>query len=132
MNFENVIFISAELSSLDKTANLERTQLLRDKLLELGLSFELIKDGASDKTTFMVVTDQLERMISLAKDLKQDTIVISDRQRTTFVVSTADKKPTKLGKLCRVPKETAVDLKKSGGFFLIVSDAQALYYYSVQ
>jgi hypothetical protein len=128
VDFQNVIFISAELKSLDKNANLERTALLRDELLKNGYSFELVKVNGS--SSFMVVTNQLEQMISLAKKLKQDSIVISDRQRTTFVVTIADKKPTKLGKLCRVTKETAADLERSGGFFLIVTDNQVPYYYS--
>lgn len=118
MNYQNVIFISGEQSTL------------RNELRRLGLAFELVQ--LNGKSTFMVVTNQLGQMISLAKKLKSDTITISDRQRTTFVVSISDKKPTKLGKLCRVSKETAANLKQSGGFFLIVTENQVQYYYSVQ
>jgi hypothetical protein len=118
VNYQNVIIISGEVSEV------------RSELLSLGMSFELVNLKGSP--SFLVVTNQLEQMISLAKKLKQDTITISDRQRTTFVVSTADKKPTKLGKLCRISKETAAEIKNSGGFFLVVTDNQVPYYYSVQ
>lgn len=118
MNYSNVVFITGEIT------------LLRAELLKLGLSYELVQ--MNGKPTFMVVTNQLGQMISLAKKVKADTITISDRQRSTFVVSVVDKKPTKLGKLCRVSKETATQLKQSGGFFLIVTDNQTPYYYTAQ
>jgi hypothetical protein len=125
---EPVMILGAEIEGLDVHTNYERTALLRTALLKEGLAFDGIinvtKEGRREQK-FLVLTDDLEKMLKLARQFKQKTITISDSDRFTSLVSTESGEFTVLGKLQLVTKEEA----KQANSFTLVRDDNTEYHF---
>jgi hypothetical protein len=111
---EPIVVISAEIAGLDYHANLERTNELRYELLKLGYSIvgiKQVKDGKSLQS-FIVVTNDPDDLVPLAKKFGQKSVLISDLSRKTYELSTDNvEELTHFGKLYPASKEAALQQK---------------------
>ena len=132
---QNVVFISASLSSLDFHSNAERTSQLRNKLLSLGLEFHSVR--IDNAPYFMILTNQLSLAKQIALLYNQTNLYISDSRRQTFRLDlTGDTfVPTKLGTLTRTMSSNGSSVMGSakpmpGAFCLSVYEDNQQYYYT--
>lgn len=127
--FEAIVILGATLETCSKHENYQRIDDLRSELLKQGLAFDgvdaLTKDGKQQQK-FLVVTEDVEGMLKLAKAFKQQNLIVSDSNRLTSLVDVLTGEKTELGELSRSTK----DKVKQAEFSLLVTDYGAEYYYA--
>lgn len=116
---ENIVIISAEMSQLNSHINFDRTTELRTKLLSMGLQFFGVKEHTENgcNYSFVVLTKEVEQMLSLAKQFNQHSILASDSKRHTVVHFVGGESKT-LGTLKNVEKSVA----QSNKSYIIVTE----------
>lgn len=128
MKHTPITIISAELPHLDFYANTERTAELRQKLIDMGLSFVGISTVDSNKKcqSFMVSGNCSPKLINIARKFGQEFVLHSDSDRNSGLLSTEiSKKPVMLGKLYQTSKHDAL----SRNSYLTFSEDGKDYYY---
>ena len=112
---QQVVIMSAELSSLNSVENVRRTLLLNDMITELRLPFKQsigVYKGSKERSFVVVVNDQAE-IDTLAgfafKSFGQESILHQDSNQLARLVY-SDGRTETLGKLVQVPKELAETL----------------------
>jgi hypothetical protein len=112
---QQVVILSAELSSLDAGSNARRTVLLNDMISELGLSFKAAKGvykGVSENAFVVIVNNQLdiETLANFAfRSFAQESVLHQDSNQLARLIF-ADGRTELLGKLVQVDKEIAKKL----------------------
>ncbi len=113
---QQVVIMSAELSSLNSVENVRRTLLLNDMIAELRLPFKQsigVYKGSKERSFVVVVNDQAE-IDTLAgfafKSFGQESILHQDSNQLARLVYSDGKMET-LGKLVQVSKELAETLE---------------------
>lgn len=106
-----VTILSAELAHLDYYSNKERTDKLRNELLNNGYSFTGVKFNG--KNGFLVPGSKSKKLIKLAQNFEQNEIYFSDKERQTQIISCLDSKSKdNLGKLFPVSKDLTIKSSK--------------------
>lgn len=109
--FAPIVIISAELPNSDRYLNQDRTNRLRNRLLELGLAFDGVtgvNKGATENA-FLVVTSDVELMKKLGREFSQEAIISSDANRmSTLHFMKGEEK--RLGKLKQITRDEALTL----------------------
>jgi hypothetical protein len=107
---QQVVIMSAELSSLNSVENVRRTLLLNDMIAELRLPFKQsigVYKGSKERSFVVVVNDQAE-IDTLAgfafKSFGQESILHQDSNQLARLVY-SDGRTETLGKLVQVSKE---------------------------
>ena len=113
---QQVVIMSAELSSLTAGENSRRTELLNDMITELRLPFKPAKGvykGTSESSFVVVVNDQADigTLAGFAfKSFGQESILHQDSNQLARLIFSDGKMET-LGKLVQVPKELTKTLE---------------------
>jgi hypothetical protein len=122
-----IVIISAEIANSDRYLNQDRTNRLRNRLLEMGLAFDGVTGVYKGVTenAFLVVTKDVEAMKKLAREFSQERILSSDANRmsTLHFIKGED---MSLGKLKQVTKEEAQALDN----YTIVRDNNREYFFA--
>ena len=112
---QQVVILSAELSSLSLTENDRRTTLLNDMIAELKLPFKPAKGvykGSAENSFVVVVNDQadIDTLTNFAfKSFAQESVLHQDSNQLARLIYANGTMET-LGKLVQVDKETAQKL----------------------
>ena len=112
---QQVVIMSAELSSLNSVENVRRTLLLNDMIAELRLPFKQsigVYKGSKERSFVVVVNDQadIDTLAGFAfKSFGQESILHQDSNQLARLIYSDGKMET-LGKLVQVPKELAETL----------------------
>jgi hypothetical protein len=125
--FSPIVFISAELSNLDRYANQDRTARMRNRLLQMGLGFEGVTGvyKGTKEVAFLVVTQDFDAMRKLAAEFEQEAIMTSDANRMSTLHFASGEK-MELGKLRQIEKDSAILLDN----YTIVEYNGKEYYYA--
>lgn len=127
MIYEPITILSAELPNVDFHTNFARTSELRNKLLEMGLSFVGISTitETHKSQSFIVVTPKYSELLKLAREFGQKSLMVSDGDRNTIQLFTNGDQALPMGKLYLSSKDDALQQKSYMTFY---EDGKQLYF----